>query len=197
MAPDKSFKFTAVGIAIFVCLLLSVRFILRERGRADIAEGQTRTSLNVSSSSFSNGALIPVRLTCEGDNLSPAVEFSSPPTGTRSIAIVMDDADSPFGFVHWLVYGIPSGVNAIAEGASSQKKLPSGAAEGLSYAAISAYAGPCPPGKETHRYVIRVYALGTSVSLPPGITKQQLAAAVRGQVLAEGQWTGMYRKTGR
>jgi Raf kinase inhibitor-like YbhB/YbcL family protein len=196
MTLNKALKFTAVGIAVFVCLVLAARFILRESRRADIAEGQTRTSLNVSSSSFSNGGPIPVRLTCEGENLSPSVQFSSAPAGTGSIAIVMDDADSPFGFVHWLVYNIPSGANAIAEGASSQKKLPAGAAEGLSYADTSGYAGPCPPGSKAHRYVIRVYALSTRVSPSPGLTKKQLAAAVGGHVLAEGQWTGMYRKTG-
>jgi Raf kinase inhibitor-like YbhB/YbcL family protein len=189
-------KLTAIGIAIFVCLLLAARFILHERARADIAEGQARTALTVISSSFSNGGLMPVRLSCEGENLSPSVAFSSAPAGTSTIAIVMDDADSPSGFVHWLVYDIPSGVDAIAEGASSRMKLPPGAAEGLSYNGISGYAGPCPPGKTPHRYVIRVYALNTSVSRSPGLTKKQLAAAVRGHVLAEGQWTGLYRKTG-
>jgi hypothetical protein len=54
MAASRSLKLTAIGIAIFVCLLLAARFILRERGRADIVEGQTRAALTVISSSFKN-----------------------------------------------------------------------------------------------------------------------------------------------
>jgi phosphatidylethanolamine-binding protein (PEBP) family uncharacterized protein len=58
---------------------------------------------------------MPKRLSCRGGDLSPAIEISSAPPGTKSIAIVMDDSDSPFGFVHWLAYNIPRQVHAIAE----------------------------------------------------------------------------------
>jgi phosphatidylethanolamine-binding protein (PEBP) family uncharacterized protein len=80
-----------------------------------------------------------------GENLSRSLEFTSPPAGTKSIAIVvMDDSDSPFGFVRWLVYNIPDQARAIPEGASSQKARPVGTAEGLGSAGTSSYARPCP-----------------------------------------------------
>jgi len=189
-ALKKSLLFTAIGVAALAALLLIS--MLRARGRADIAGGQTHAWFDISSSSFNNGSPIPARLTCRGANLSPAVEFSARPAGTKSFAIVMDDSDSPFGYVHWLVYNIPGDAVEVAEGASSQKRLPAGATEGVSSADTNGYTGPCPPGNRTHRYVIRTYALETGLSLLPGMTKQQLAAAVDGHVLAEGRLTGLY-----
>jgi phosphatidylethanolamine-binding protein (PEBP) family uncharacterized protein len=40
--------------------------------------------------------------------------------------------------------------------------------------------------------VLRVYALMLSADLKPGLTKQQLAVAVEGHVLAEGRWEGRF-----
>jgi phosphatidylethanolamine-binding protein (PEBP) family uncharacterized protein len=62
------------------------------------------------------------------------------------MAIVMDDSDSPFGFVHWPVYDIPGEVREIPEGASSQKNLPLAAMEGLGSAVTSDNSAYCPPG---------------------------------------------------
>jgi Raf kinase inhibitor-like YbhB/YbcL family protein len=189
-ALKKSIVLTAIGVVLVAGLLLIS--MLRGRWRADLADGQTHTWFDISSSSFNNGSRIPARLTCRGANLSPAVEFSARPVGTRSFAIVMDDSDSPFGYVHWLLYNIPGDAGEVSEGASSERKLPAGASEGLSSADTNGYSGPCPPGNRTHRYVIRIYALDTDANLLPGMTKQQLAAAVKGHVLAEGQLTGLY-----
>jgi Raf kinase inhibitor-like YbhB/YbcL family protein len=192
MAIKTSLKITAITVVVLLALGLTALLVLRERGRADIAEGQTPIPLVVKSSSFTEGGTIPKKYTCLGENLSPSLEFASPPAGTKSIAIVMDDSDSPFGFVHWLVYNIPGQVHTISEGASSQKALPVGAAEGLGSADSSSYMGPCPPGSKPHRYVIRVYALATDAALAPGMTKQQLAFAVKGHVLAEGWLSGIF-----
>jgi Raf kinase inhibitor-like YbhB/YbcL family protein len=191
MAIKTALKFSAISVAVLLALALIAPFVLRE-GRTDIAEGQTPIPLVIKSSSFTDGGTIPKKYTCLGENLSPSLEFASPPVGTKSIAIVMDDSDSPFGFVHWLVYNIPEQAHAISERASSQKALPVGAAEGLGTTGASNYSGPCPPGNKPHRYVIRVYALATGAALAPGMTKQQLASAVKGNVLAEGQWTGIF-----
>jgi Raf kinase inhibitor-like YbhB/YbcL family protein len=192
MPARKLVKFATIGILVLVIGISIAFFTLRERGRADIAGEQARASLDVRSSDLTDGGLIPAQFTCTGANLSPALEIGLPPTGTRSFAIVMDDSDSLFGFVHWLVYNIPNQVRVIAKGASSKKQLPSGAVEGVGGADAKGYTGPCPPGKKVHHYVIRVYALDTNLNLSPGITKQQLASGVTGHVLAEGQLSGIY-----
>jgi Raf kinase inhibitor-like YbhB/YbcL family protein len=98
----------------------------------------------------------------------------------------MDDADAPFGFVHWIVYNIPSDVRAIREGASSLKELPAGSIEGTSSGEVVGYTGPCHEGQH---YVVRAYALDTGINLSPGISKRDLASAAKGHVLAEGQLT--------
>jgi Raf kinase inhibitor-like YbhB/YbcL family protein len=166
--------------------------LLRRHRRADIAQGQIHRSIAVETSSFLSGDNIPKRFTCGGTDLSPEIHWPSPPSGTRSLAIVMDDPDSPFGYVHWLVYDIPVEAHGIAEGASSQAGLPLGAVEGINSYHTVGYIGPCPPGAKPHHYILRLYALDVPLGLPPGRTKAQLAAAVKDHVLAEGQITGLY-----
>jgi Raf kinase inhibitor-like YbhB/YbcL family protein len=182
----------ALCLLIVAFILLGTILVLRRHGRADIAEGQTHPSMVVESASFSNGNNVPRRFTCGGAGLSPEIHWSSPPSGAKSLAIVMDDSDTPFGFVHWLVYDIPVETHAIAEGTSSQATLPLGAVEGMNSAGTLGYTGPCPPGTKSHHYVFRLYALDVPLDLPPGKTKEQLAAAVKEHVLAEGQIIGLY-----
>jgi Raf kinase inhibitor-like YbhB/YbcL family protein len=188
MTFKSSTSLAAICVATVIFCLVIIFFILRQHGLADIAGQQPRASLNVSSSSFINGDRMPSRITCSGKEMSPALEISPPPTGTRSLAIVMDDTDSPFGFVHWVVYNIPSDVRALGEGASSHGELPTGATEGVNSADTVGYVGPCHKG---HHYVVRVYALDMATRLSPGTTKRQLASTVKGHVLAEGQLTGI------
>jgi len=196
MAFRRSIKRIGISVALLLACLLAGLLIVRHLRRADIANGTTPASLAIRSSSFSDGDRIPAQLTCGGMNLSPQITYSGEPAATKSLAVVMDDQDSPFGFVHWLVYNIPTETHALAEGASSQKKLPAGATEGKNSDDAEGYFGPCPPGSKPHRYVIRMYALDISPGLAPGMTKQQLASAARGHILAEGQWTGLYGRSG-
>src|SRR3954465_883947 len=65
------------------------------------------TSLELTSNDFSPGGTIPPRLTCDGPNESPALRIGYVPTGTQSLALIMDDPDAPKGtFTHWLVWSI-------------------------------------------------------------------------------------------
>src|SRR5271155_2420233 len=115
--------------------------MLRGRGRADIAPSNIDRSLVVESASFSNGGAMSKKLTCEGANLSPEIHWPAPPPVAKSLAILMEDRDAPFGFVHWVIYNIPPGVRVLAEGASSQAGLPAGATEGLNSADTVHYSG--------------------------------------------------------
>jgi hypothetical protein len=170
--------------------LLGFVWVYRRQRSGDIADGQPHASLSFSSSSFADGGNILKRLSCDGAALSPEIQWSSPPAAARSFVLVMDDP--AFGFVHWFLYNIPADTREIAEGASTQSTLPHGAAEGTNDTDKIGYFGPCPPGTSQHRYVFRLYALDTGLDLPPGKTKRELASAVKGHVLAEGQMTGLY-----
>jgi Raf kinase inhibitor-like YbhB/YbcL family protein len=57
------------------------------------------------------------------------------------------------------------------------------------------YRGPAPPpGHGTHHYFFKLYALDTALDLPPGLTKDELLAAMKGHVLEEAQVMGTYER---
>ena len=152
--------------------------------------------MRISSSSFSDGAKMPPRLTCDGEDLSPQVQIPSPPAGTKSFAIVMDDPDAPAAFVHWLAYGIPADTRELAEGASAPSHPLEHAAEGINGFGRAGYGGPCPPEGKPHHYVLRVYALDVLPPLAAGANAAEVNAAMRAHVLAEGRITGLYARGG-
>jgi Raf kinase inhibitor-like YbhB/YbcL family protein len=197
MRASKWLLRSAIGVAVLVIFVAGYVWVLRRQNRADIADGQMPGTLELSSLSVPNGEEMPRRLTCDGANLSPELHWPSIPAGAKSLALVMDDADAPLGFVHWLLYDIPPGTLHIEEGASPQGGLPPGAAEGANSSGANGYYGPCPPGAKPHQYVFKLYALDINPSLPPGKNKKELAAAVKGHILAEGQTTGLYARGGQ
>lgn len=101
---------------------------------------------------------------CTGENLSPALNWSNAPEGTKSFAITMYDPDAPTGsgWWHWVVLDIPASVSALPTGAGTPGKdgLPKGAIQGLTDYRVPGYGGPCPPeGHGLHRYIVTVHAL--------------------------------------
>ena len=159
-------------------------------GDASRSEGQAMTdSMTVTSDAFSDGATIPTRHTCDGEDVSPALAWSPVPDGTAAFAIVVDDPDAR-GFVHWLAADIGASRNNLDEGASGS----SAGVEGLNDFGETIYRGPCPPAR--HRYVFEVFALSETLDLSPGYSIEDLRAAIDGKVLASGRLTGMYQRGG-
>jgi Raf kinase inhibitor-like YbhB/YbcL family protein len=153
-------------------------------------------SLSLSSSAFTNQGEIPSRFTCEGDDVSPALAWSGVPSGSKSLALVVDDPDAPdpaaprMTWVHWIVYDMPPTTTGLAE---ATKTLPAGAREGLNDWKRTGYGGPCPPiGR--HRYFHKLYALDTALGDLKTPTRAALEQAMKGHVLAEGQLVGTYQK---
>ena len=160
-----------------------------------VASGwQSSTALSISSASFTDGGTIPAKLSCDGANLSPDIRLPTPPTGTRSFALVVMDPDAPAPFTHWLAYGIPADTRELPEGASTSSQRLQHAAEGINSFGRIGYGGPCPPSGTTHHYVFHIYALDNVPALPSGATAQQVNAALQGHVLAEGRLTGLYTR---
>lgn len=152
--------------------------------------------MELTSPAFEEGGAIPVRHTCDGEDLSPALAWRGVPEGTASLALVVDDPDAPAGtWVHWVVYGIPAGAEGLPEGVAPAETGPAGSRQGRNDFQRLGYGGPCPPPNGAHRYRFRLYALDADIDLSPGATKAQLLAAIEGRVLAEARLTGTYRRT--
>ncbi|MDZ4225151.1 MAG: YbhB/YbcL family Raf kinase inhibitor-like protein [bacterium] len=63
----------------------------------------------LASPAFQNESVIPKKFTCDGEYLSPALQWKEAPAGTKSFALIMDDPDAPPGtWVHWLIYDLPA-----------------------------------------------------------------------------------------
>jgi Raf kinase inhibitor-like YbhB/YbcL family protein len=147
-------------------------------------------TMRLTSGAFEHDGTIPVRYTCDGEDLSPPLSVAAIPAGTESLVLVMDDPDAPGGvWDHWVVSDIPppsgSGELAIAAGAA-----PAGTAGSNSWGRTG-YGGPCPPSG-THRYVFRVYALDDRPGLPAGASKSEVLEAATGHVLAQAVLVGRY-----
>jgi len=102
---------------------------------------------------------------CAGQNLSPALEWSDPPAGTRSYAVTLYDPDAPTGsgWWHWVAFNQPTDVVALPEGAGAPSAglMPAPAVQSRTDFGAPGYGGPCPPaGASPHRYVFTVFALG-------------------------------------
>jgi hypothetical protein len=142
---------------------------------------------------FANGGWIPSLHSCQGADLSPALEWSGAPAETRSLALIVDDPDAPVGtWNHWLLYDIPATVHNLAQG-----YRPGGIGiSGKNDFGKLGYGGPCPPkGHGPHRYFFRLYALDmATLGLPTGVKRSELERALKGHVLAEAQYMGRFER---
>ena len=150
------------------------------------------------SSSFTPNGSIPRVCTCEGDDRSPPLAWSDAPAGTKSFALVVDDPDAPdpraprMTWVHWVLYDLPAGTTALAEGVAPAA-LPAGTRQGLNDWKRTGYGGPCPPiGR--HRYFHKLYALDVVLPDLGPAKKPELAAAMEGHVVAQAELLGTYQK---
>ena len=150
--------------------------------------------IKITSSAFEDGGVIPAKYTCDGEDISPPLQWDAVPEGTKSIALICDDPDAPIGtFVHWVLFNLPTDTKELAEGIPKGTTLPNGARQGTSDFGRIGYGGPCPPSG-THRYFFRIYALDTQLDLAPGARKPDLLNAMQGHILAQGQLMGKYKR---
>jgi Raf kinase inhibitor-like YbhB/YbcL family protein len=154
-----------------------------------------RSSMQLTSTAFTNGAQIPLEFSCDGRNVSPELSWSGAPPGTKSFVLIMHDPDAPIsgGFTHWLVYNMPANVERIPENVPNQDQLPGGGIQGKNGSGKYGYTGPCPPSG-THRYYFKLYALDVILNPSVGSNKEALELAMRGHILAEAELMGRYKR---
>lgn len=152
--------------------------------------------LSLGSSAFAHNTPLPRRYTAEGEDISPPLEWSGAPPGTRSFALIVDDPDAPDPrapqrtWVHWVLHDLPADAHSLPADAASHG-LPAGTRQGLNDWNRTGYGGPSPPVGR-HRYFFKLYALDTLLPNLDRPTKAQLMTAMQGHILAEGELVGTY-----
>ncbi len=146
-------------------------------------------NMNLTSPSFENNGTIPPKFTCNGTDISPELQFSGVPPTAKSLALIVDDPDAPSRvWVHWVVFNIDPKTPGIPE-----NSVPEGAVQGMTDFRTARYGGPCPPSG-THRYMFKLYALDTMLSLDSTASKSDIEAEMEGHILAQVTLTGRYQQ---
>jgi len=153
-------------------------------------------AFTLTSSAFKDQAPIPVRYTCDGDDISPPLAWSGAPPGTVSFALIVDDPDAPRGvFTHWVLFNLPGHVQDLPEALPKTERLAGRGLQGRNDFNRIGYGGPCPPpGHAAHHYRFTLYALDTMLDLPPGSSKQRVHDAFQGHILDLTQLVGTYQR---
>jgi Raf kinase inhibitor-like YbhB/YbcL family protein len=170
----------ALGLALAAC------------GGGDRAEGPPPAApdrIELTSPAFEDGGRIPVKYSCDGDEVSPPLAWSGVPGGARELALLVEDPDAPGGtFAHWVLFKLRPGRDGIAEG-----EVPAGARQAENSKGDAGYAGPCPPkGDDPHHYEFTLYALSSPIDLPDGAPAGDVRAAVSDGALARGRLVGRF-----
>jgi Raf kinase inhibitor-like YbhB/YbcL family protein len=159
---------------------------------------EVNKAMRLTSLSFANQKSMAKELTCDGENISPALEWSGVPKGTKSFVLIVDDPDAPdpnnprIIWVHWVLYNIPATVTSLPEGLKD-KDLPDGTLQGLNDWKRTGYGGPCPPIGQ-HRYFFKLYALNIILSDLKHPTTAKLKSAMKGHILDTAELIGLYQR---
>jgi Raf kinase inhibitor-like YbhB/YbcL family protein len=158
-------------------------------------------SFRLSSPAFAHQGGIPSKHTCDGQDTSPALQWSGVPSGTKSLALIVEDPDAPDPAApqrvwgHWVLYNLPADSGGLPESVTAAQ-LPEGTQQGANDWQRIGYGGPCPPiGR--HRYFHRLYALDTVLPQLGQPDKSALREAMEGHVLGEAELIGTYQRSGR
>jgi Raf kinase inhibitor-like YbhB/YbcL family protein len=157
-------------------------------------EMEASMPFELTSPAFTAGGTIPEEYSCKGQDISPELNWGDPPSGTQSLALIMDDPDAPAGtWVHWVLFNIPVESHGLPQNISPDAALEDSSLSGSNSWRNFGYGGPCPPSG-THRYFFKLYALDTLLGLETGATKAKLEDAMDGHILAETELMGVFSK---
>ena len=158
--------------------------------------GFALTDMRLTSTAFADSGAIPARHTGEGVDVSPELNWTDAPEGTRSFALICHDPDAPlikpgnYGYVHWVLYNIPGSVNGLPEGSADFTC-------GVNDFGNANYGGPMPPeGHGTHRYFFWLFALSDDAPVEAGLTMWQLLEHIEPAVIGMNRLVGTYSRPG-
>ena len=148
-------------------------------------------TLKLSSRAFEPLGRISDRYSGYGENISPALQWTGAPKGTKEFALICHDPDAPLprGFTHWVIYGMPPDTTDIPErGGATFSQGPNGTGK-------PGYFGPMPPqGHGLHHYYFWLYALDQALSLKAGLDRDALLDAIEDHVIEQARLVGVYER---
>lgn len=122
-----------------------------------------------------NGEFFDRDFTCDGNDFSPALEWSELPENAKSLILIMDDPDAPMGtFVHWVIYNLDPTSSGLPENLPKIESKENTFTQGINDFRRVGYGGPCPPRGNPHRYYFHLYATHIERDLKPGLKKKDL-----------------------
>jgi Raf kinase inhibitor-like YbhB/YbcL family protein len=136
---------------------------------------------------------------CSGGNMSPPLQWSGAPAGTKSFVVTLFDPDEradPSGWWHWIVYNLPATATSLPKGAGTEHTtaLPAGTLQGRTDLGNDAYHGPCPDkGDPPHRYTFTVYALSVDkVDVPADSSGAMVVSTAKEHLLGKAVFIAHY-----
>lgn len=157
--------------------------------------------MHLNSTSFEDYGKIPQRFTADGDNVSPALEWSDIPSGCKSLTLICEDIDAPKksaqdpAFTHWVVYNISPSMTALHEGLEKKEEIhePLRIDQGINSFGSTGYDGPKPPaGDMAHRYIFMLFALDIENLGPARADLKMIHETMKNHILKTAQITGRY-----
>jgi Raf kinase inhibitor-like YbhB/YbcL family protein len=144
----------------------------------------------LSTPAFAHEGTIPIQYSCDGKDISPALEWAHVPEKTKTLALILSDPDAPGGiFYHWAVFNIPNTMTSFPEAVS---KLPAGTMVGKNSWGQTHYRGPCPPKGATHHYIFSLYALDASLALPADIDAKLIINAFHNHLVGKAELKALF-----
>jgi Raf kinase inhibitor-like YbhB/YbcL family protein len=154
----------------------------------DNQEGELPMEMSLTSPAFNDGEAIPILYSCDGEDLSPDLDWFGIPEGTETLVLIMDDPDAPGGtWVHWVLYNIPADMPGLQQGITGV------GVDGINSWNRTGYGGPCPPSG-THRYFFKLYALDIRLDLDTGADKQTLLDTMESHILGQAELMGTFTR---
>lgn len=155
-------------------------------------------SLTLTSTAFTDGSDIPMKHTCDGENISPPLSWSGVPPNAKSLVLIVDDPDAPDPaapqrtWVHWVLYNLPATESGLKQDAATSG-LPAGTKDGTNDWKRTGYGGPCPPVGR-HRYFHKLYALDVVLPELSSPDKAALEGAMQGHIVERAELVGTYQR---
>ena len=137
---------------------------------------------------WQDGAAIPDRNTCDGDDIAPALSWTGVPDGAVELALVVTDEDAD-GFIHWVMTGFDPAIRSVLEG-----QVPDGARQWPNTFGAATWNGPCPPAGSPHTYRFALHAIRQQLEVADDIAVDELLLVIEGITFGSTMVTGTYSR---